>query len=555
MSVNEPNLSGPIAVLLVEDEPGHEELIRRQLQRGKRRVAIVCVRSLAAALAQLEANAYDVILADLSLPDSQGLKGVKILRAACGAVPIVVLTSLRDELVEDEALDSGAQDYLCKDDATPHALERVIRHSITRQRLLAKMRHMLDALMESRRVQALQQRLLRKKNRRLRQLCNTAQTFVDNVSHEFRTPLTVIKDHVSLVRDGVAGQVTDEQREMLDIAVVRVDDMDAMVNDLLDSSKLATGILSAWRSTCRLNSIVEQVLPALCRKADVKRIQFDVNIPDNLPNIFCDEEKTRRVLINLVGNAMKFCGTPGVVRLDAQLDALAGEVIVRVSDNGHGIASEDLRAIFDRFRQLPAKGQRGTSGFGLGLGIAKDLVELNLGRLEVDSQVGRGSTFSFTIPLDQSTRVLQRYLASVAAGSRNATVTLIECPIDPNSSTGEADCFDTFLNSALRSRDLILRPETHRWLIAAHVPNLEIEPLLERLQEELARINRNRPAGPLPNCDLRVHGSWCAAAQGAELLQCAECLLELSSEKDSDVRLAAPVADMFLRGSEPCHAS
>jgi signal transduction histidine kinase len=555
MSISETNLSNPIAILLIEDDPGHQELIRRQLQRGKVPVVVECVGSLAAGLAQLEVNAYDVVLTDLSLPDSKGLAGVKLLRAACGMVPIVVLTSLCDELVEQEAIDSGAQDYLRKDDATPLVLERVIRHSITRQRLLARMRHMLDALMESRRVQALQQKLLRKKNRRLRQLCNTAQTFVDNVSHEFRTPLTVIKDHVSLVRDGVAGQVTDEQREMLDVAVVRVDDMDTMVNDLLDSSKLTTGILSAWRSTCQLSAILDQVLPALRRKAEVKRIQFEVQVPEHLPNVFCDEEKTRRVLINLVANAMKFCGAPGAVRLDAQLDAVAGEVVVRVSDNGYGVASEDLRAIFDRFRQVPGKGQRGTSGFGLGLGIAKELVELNLGRLDVDSHVGRGSTFSFTIPLDQPMQILRRYLASMSESSGNATVTLIEFPIDRTASTGVADCFDTFLNSALRSRDLILRPEEHRWLIAALVSRVEVEPLLERLREELARINRNRPAGPLPNCDFRVHGSWRAAAQGAELLQCAERLLGASIRSNSDEIRPASVANMLFRESEPCHAS
>ncbi|MCA9245211.1 MAG: ATP-binding protein, partial [Phycisphaerales bacterium] len=133
----------------------------------------------------------------------------------------------------------------------------------------------------------------------------------------------------------------------------------------------------------------------------------------DLPLVFCDAEKVGRVIINLAINALKFCGESGTVELRARHAPGSAEVMVSVVDSGAGIAQDDVHRIFERFRQASASPQSGIKGFGLGLSIVKELVQLNLGSIDVDSTLGQGSTFSFTLPVADPHSVIRRYLDRV----------------------------------------------------------------------------------------------------------------------------------------------
>lgn len=230
-------------ILLIEDDPGHSHLIRQALKKASPEYHVVCVESIANALVQLWSESVDVVITDLSLPDSTGLNSVRMIRQQNATVPIIVLTMLEDGRMEIAALEYGAQDYLPKNQATPEVLRRSIQHAIQRQQCVVQAAGLLDSLNASRRQLEQQKKLLKRKNRRLKRLYDTAQRFVDNVSHEFRTPLTVIKDYVLLVREGICGEVNAEQGHMLDVAAVRVNDLNTMVDDMLDVSKLEAGML------------------------------------------------------------------------------------------------------------------------------------------------------------------------------------------------------------------------------------------------------------------------------------------------------------------------
>src|SRR5690606_16188025 len=154
------------------------------------------------------------------------------------------------------------------------------------------------------------ERLLKRKNRRLKRLYETAHRFVDNVSHEFRTPLTVIKEYVGLVHDGVLGGLSEEQADMLEVVTDRADDLNNMVNDMLDISKLDAGMLGLWRKTCNVSDMIERVRPSLERKSHLKQVAIEFDIPETLPQVFCDDEKIGRVIVNLAINAIKFSGDP-----------------------------------------------------------------------------------------------------------------------------------------------------------------------------------------------------------------------------------------------------
>jgi signal transduction histidine kinase len=509
-------------VLLVEDNPTDAELVTYALRKASEALFHVeHVEQLEAAVARLAGGGIDVALVDLSLPDSGGMETFQAIHAAAPTVPIVVLTGLDDEKVVLEMLHQGAQDYLLKHEVEPKLLARSLRFAIERQRTAA-----LESCISQ---LAAAQALLKKRNRRLAKLCRTAHEFVDNVSHEFRTPLTVIKEYVSLVKDGVMGAVSDEQRQMLTVAETGADDLNTMVDDMLDVSKLEAGLLSVDRHNCQMAEIVAHAWPALERKAAIKEVQLEIKIDPQLPAVFCDAEKAGRVLINLTANAIKFCGQPGRVWVTCDREHEGTGVRVSVSDNGDGISSKDQRAIFRRFKQLGESARSSTKGFGLGLNIAKKLVELNLGVISVESKVGCGSTFSFTLPPANPPEVLRRYLQR-AKTLRNgsAQVSLVQADIDEGTSTTLADDINSFLSRQLRSDDLLFRDRTARWLVVLPIAESEIAAFREGVANAAGATNRNRLGKPLPTIYWKVLGAWQVAGNQEEVSDRLSAALELT---------------------------
>ena len=170
-----------------------------------------------------------------------------------------------------------------------------------------------------------------------------------------------------------------------------------LVNDLLDASKLESGTMRLDFSTIELRGLVNELGQQMQPLAAEKEIALEVDTPEGLPTLRADRAKLRRVLVNLVSNALKFTPRGGRVSLSAATED--GAVRVSVADTGVGIPEEDLRDIFDKYAQARSRATRSEKGTGLGLYITRQLVELHGGRIEVSSEVGKGSTFSFTIPI------------------------------------------------------------------------------------------------------------------------------------------------------------
>jgi len=488
----------PVRVLLIEDNLDDAVLMTHMLSKTQISFHVRHVETLADAREQLLGGSFDVILTDLSLPDSNGVESVMAIRQFAPTVPLVVLTGLNSDLVALEALKLGAQDYLTKDGATSDVLERAIRYAIQRQRN-TEMEECLQTLRAS-------ERLLARKNKHLARLNRTAHRFVDNVSHEFRTPLTVIMEYVSIVRDGLVGALNEKQLQLLDLSVDRTDDLNNMVNDMLDVSRLGAGILGINRISCRMEDIVEHVRPNLVRKAAIKKVTIEMVIDPALPAVYCDPEKIGRVLINLAVNAIKFSGQPGHVRIHVGIDLLARQVVTSISDTGPGIDPLRLGELFKRFKQLGAESSGSTKGFGLGLNIAKDLVHLNFGEIRVESQVGVGSVFSFTVPIDDPLEVTKRYLGQ--AKKRSPEISLMEARLDDAVEATVVDDVDAFLHRLLRRHDILFRAASRRWVLLLSASEAEVPLFLARSLEVLVNTNRNRPYGPLPEVTWNRIGTW-----------------------------------------------
>ena len=431
------------------------------------------------------------------------------LRKKYPNIPIVALSGDGEQNVDLQGL--ASQEIIHKDDLGPRLLRHTLRHAVRRHATVAHLQNTNS--------------LLARKNRRLLSLYETANQFVDNISHEFRTPLTVIKEFTSIIGDGLAGDVTPQQQEFLRIINDRSDDLVVMVDDMLDSSKLEAGLLSVWRQRCNMADVVERVRDTLQRKAEVKKVDFEIVVPDELPEVYCDPEKIGRVIINLAVNSIKFTPSGGWVKLSAAHNHEKSEILVSVEDNGPGIEEHELKRIFRRFHQVAKTARCSGQGVGLGLNIAKEMVELNLGQIEVASRPGHGSTFSFTVPLFDPPNLVDRHLRRLRISTgQTARLSLLVAAIEPQIDTlasgagsGLSIVVDEFLQHTFRGDDLVIRSHAHKWVVLSSSPPDITDKLIARVQSEWVQMNRNRPGEEFPEIRLDYKGTWSVVEQQSEL--------------------------------------
>jgi signal transduction histidine kinase len=233
------------------------------------------------------------------------------------------------------------------------------------------------------------------KSRQLQEASKHKSQFLANMSHELRTPLNAILGYAELILDNIYGDTPDKMREVLDRIQRNGRHLLGLINDVLDLSKIEAGQLTLSLADYSLKDVVQNVYSAVEPLAQEKRIALKAEVAPDLPAARGDERKLTQVLLNLVGNAIKFTDA-GEVAIKAF--AANGSFTVAVRDTGPGIAEADQTKIFEEFQQADSSITRKKGGTGLGLAIAKRIIELHGGRLSVSSRPGQGSTFSFTLP-------------------------------------------------------------------------------------------------------------------------------------------------------------
>jgi len=242
-------------------------------------------------------------------------------------------------------------------------------------------------------------RELEEANAKLREVGELKEEFLAVTTHDLRSPLTVISGVISFFSSGRLGELTPEQKNMVAMMERNTHNLIELVNDLLDSAKLESGSLKLELASVTPAALAGEVYESMRPLAEEKGIALELGVSDELPAARADRQKLRRVLVNLVSNALKFTPRGGRVTVRA---AEEGEFLrFSVSDTGVGIPAEDIPRLFDKYEQARTRAIRSEKGTGLGLYITRQLVELHGGEIRVDSQEGRGSTFSFTIPVDK----------------------------------------------------------------------------------------------------------------------------------------------------------
>ncbi len=227
---------------------------------------------------------------------------------------------------------------------------------------------------------------------------NRAKTdFISFVSHELKQPMTAIKGYTDLLVKGLAGDLTDTQRSFLEVIRSNVNRMDTMVQELLDISRIEAGRLRLEIGQVALREAIEEAVRVIRQEIEAKRQTLEVEITEPLPPVRADRNRVVQILTNLLSNAYKYTPEEGHIRVTVQPNS--GFVVCSVSDTGIGIAPEEQERLFTKFFRSQHPVVRNVPGTGLGLVITKSLVELQGGQIWVESEPGKGSTFTFTLPV------------------------------------------------------------------------------------------------------------------------------------------------------------
>ncbi|MDP2794553.1 MAG: ATP-binding protein [Sulfurisoma sp.] len=389
----------PVSVLIVDDNPA--KLIALEAALAGMDIGIVTAASGMEALRKLLAQDFAAVLLDVNMPIMNGFETAEMIRRRPRSehLPILFITA---ERFTDEALlqgyEIGAVDYILSP-----VLPRILRAKVAAFADLYRLReqscrHGEELLKKNEEIE--------RQNLMLEEASRMKSEFLANMSHELRTPLNAIIGFSELLKDGITGKLTDEQQKQAALIFDSGQHLLSLIDDILDLSKIEAGNLVLKPTELSLPSLLDNSLTMLHEKALKHRIQLQLTIEPGLETIGGDGRKLKQVLYNLLANAVKFTDDGGRVSVTARRSRRAGAegreietVEIAVEDTGIGIAAADIAKLFNPFVQLDASLARRYEGTGLGLMMVKNLVELHGGGVEVTSEIGRGSRFSFWLPV------------------------------------------------------------------------------------------------------------------------------------------------------------
>jgi signal transduction histidine kinase len=257
----------------------------------------------------------------------------------------------------------------------------------------------LEAKVQTATIELAQQNeLLRRQRFEVEQASALKSQFLANMSHEFRTPLNAILGYTQMLMQGVTGALTEEQHTDLERIDSNGRHLMGLINDILDLSRIEAGHMPVHTATINVSQLVKEVLGELDPIIQRSRLRVGTRLSSRLPTFESDRQKVKQILLNLIGNALKFTRR-GNVQIVARPAGQARTVSITVKDTGIGISRANLERIFEDFRQLDTSPSRGYSGTGLGLSICRRLAVILGGTLTVKSQVGRGSAFTLALPV------------------------------------------------------------------------------------------------------------------------------------------------------------
>ncbi len=370
----------PTHVLLVEDSPTDANLLRQFFLRSTReKWQLMHVERLNDAIEACEKAAFDIVLLDLRLPDSDGFETLVDFCASVPHLPVIVLTMMDDEELALQAMASGAQDYLVKGQITLPLLVRTIRYAIERGQILKRLKNSEQSMLK-----ALEQE---------QELNLLKSSFISMASHEFRTPMTTIRTSVELLQN-FSRELTEEKRNQY---FDRIKTAIHRITQLLDEVLLLGSTESGLRykpEAINLNEFCTELTEDL-QFSNSDRHTIIFALQGDCTEAVMDAALLRHILTNLLSNALKYSPHGGEIQFS--LRCKEKKAIFAVRDDGIGIPQKDQSHLFETFYRCGNVGK--IQGTGLGLAIVKKCVDLHQGQIHVCSEIDQGTTFTVALPL------------------------------------------------------------------------------------------------------------------------------------------------------------
>ncbi len=390
-------MTSPAWILVVDDEPDLELLIRqrfrRQIRAGELEFDFAMNGEEALEMLASNQRVYDMVLTDINMPVMDGLTLLSRIKEQDGPYKAVIVSAYGDLENIRTAMNRGAFDFVTKP-IDFSDLELTIRKTLSEVRLI---RQGMEA------HEKLEYTLIEKERAELekdraRQSEKFKQQFLANMSHEIRTPMNSVIGLTNLLRKT---PLDNQQSKYVETIQKASENLLIIINDILDISKIEAGKLQLEQIAFSLHDSLNNLFQIMKVKADEKKLGFSLEIDDTIPPVLLgDTVRLNQILINLVGNAIKFTEAGEVILRASALSLTDNNCTVRfdVVDTGIGIEDEAVKVIFESFSQASSDTNRRFGGTGLGLSIAKQLIQLHGGRISLESKLGEGTTFTFEIP-------------------------------------------------------------------------------------------------------------------------------------------------------------
>ena len=351
-------------ILLIDKDPAFARYLRELLVVSEKKGElwqINHVMNFEEAVYLMESEHVHIIVLGLNNLDRYSLELLTRLNAKYPMIPIVVLTTLDDQKAGVESVRHGAQDYLIKDQLTVKLFKKTLRYAITRKNLE-----------------------------------RVKDEFVSYVTHELCTPLTVIREGISQVEEGILGEINEQQRIYLNTSLGNIDRLGHIVEELLDVAKIEFRKIRLEYEEFNLVQLVNEIISTYEPVIKKKDLSLQKSFSSDDIRVYADRDRITQVIVNLISNAIKYT-QEGYI--EVKVNHNKHTAYCSVADTGLGIPEKELPKVFHKFEQVEHHSRLKEKGTGLGLAICKGLVEVHRGNIWVESKVDEGTKFTFSLPL------------------------------------------------------------------------------------------------------------------------------------------------------------
>jgi signal transduction histidine kinase len=498
----------PIRALLLRNIDNGNPVTEKSLLDRAPQFEMVEVDSLSAAFSQLQDRGFQVVLVEIGATRSS-VESLRRLRAHFSHLPVIAL--VQHEVVRDArmALGDDAQDFV----VTDHLSSEILEWSI--QNVIRHARRPVDFKQFAREIAHVDKRVQRM-NRAIARQHRMIARLADSAGHDFRSALTVVREHASLVHDGLCGEVNAEQERMLSTVCDRVDDLCRMVYDVECFGKLCTGRFRPQRRKCQIRDIVGPVAHQLAAKSLLHGLTFVADDYSSTPPVYCDPEMLAHVLLTLGTRAVHSCSANGQIRMRVEEDHVLHQIRIGVAGSASTSRDRNAQIHGDPLDQAANGGHPERPQFCLETTVAKEIVDRNFGHLTETSILGRDARLSFDISVAVPEEILARYVNWLHRSPRNSReIAVLRARIDGHCPHGSGSVIDRHFHELLRPDELLLRIGDLEWLTFIPV-RFSIAKRMRKIKNSLTRTLLPADIAKIKIVD---EGTWSISRRTRDILE------------------------------------